>query len=80
MARRNKPAAACKPPPPPPELRRPRQHEPGRVRCLGPGCAEYFESPDRCCVRLCPKCKAKQAREYMPPTASTGPFRDYLED
>jgi hypothetical protein len=49
----------------------PAQHGPGRVRCLGPGCDAWFESPGRCRIRLCPKCKAKQGREYMPPTAST---------
>jgi len=30
----------------------------GRVRCLG-GCDQHFDSPDRCRIRICPKCKAK---------------------
>jgi len=30
----------------------------GRVRCLG-GCGQHFDSPDRCRIRICPKCKAK---------------------
>ena len=81
MAPRRRPAAGGKPPPPPPELRRRlRQHEPGRVRCLGPGCDDYFESPDHCCIRLCPKCRAKQQRNYQPPTASTTGLGDYHAD
>lgn len=31
----------------------------GRVRCRG-GCDQHFDSPDRCRIRICPKCKAKQ--------------------
>jgi hypothetical protein len=31
----------------------------------------WFESPDRCCVRLCPKGRAKHGREHMPPAAAT---------
>ena len=30
----------------------------GRVRCLG-GCDHYFDSPDRCRIRICATCKAK---------------------
>jgi len=31
----------------------------GRVRCLG-GCDQHFDSPDRCRIRICARCKAKQ--------------------
>lgn len=31
----------------------------GRVRCLG-GCDQHFNSPDRCRIRICARCKAKQ--------------------
>jgi hypothetical protein len=49
----------------------PAQHGPGRLRCQGSGCEAWFASPVRCCVRLCPKGRAKQGREYMPPAAAT---------
>ena len=29
--------------------------KPGRVRCLR--CQDFFNSPDRCRVRICPGCK-----------------------
>jgi hypothetical protein len=71
MATRKRSARYSQPPPPPAVAGRPTQHAPGRVRCLGPGCDAHFESPDHCCVRFCPKCRAKQDRNYVPPTAST---------
>lgn len=34
--------------------------KPGRVRCLR--CQKAFSSPDRACIRICPKCKKDPER------------------
>lgn len=33
---------------------------PGRVRCLR--CPRDFDSPDRCRIRICPGCRAQDAK------------------
>lgn len=48
-------------------------HQPGIVRCLG-GCDKKFASPDRCCIRICPSCKRKAGRDYVPNRGSASVY------